>query len=104
VLGDGSENGDPMKLSRLSVPDCCGGTTVAWKLGAPIRKEALPAIVAAGYIVSQHFLQANILYVENQGINIRGVFGGDILQAICKTTINCIKYINDFEELLASLP
>jgi hypothetical protein len=93
-----------MKVSRLSVSDCCGGTSVAWKLGAPIRKEALPAIVAAGYTASQHFLQANILYVENEGVNVRGAFGGDVLQAKCKTTTNCAKYLNDFEELLASLP
>ena len=93
-----------MKAERLSVLDCCGGTSVAFKLGSPIRKEVLPTIVSAGYIASQHFLQANILYVENEGINVRGAFGGDVLQAKCKTTVDCTKYINAFEELLASLP
>lgn len=91
-----------MKIERLTVKSCCGKTAVAFKLDSPISKDILPLLIGKGFIEGKHFTAAGMLYVENAALIASGNFGSNILHIKCKVN-DCIKFINDFEELLTAV-
>ena len=94
-----------MKIEKfINKTNCavCGKTSISFKLEMPLSKTFLPYFVSMGFQESKHFTNSGIFYVENVGLVATGMFGGNTLQAKCKTD-DCQNYLNNFEELLTRM-
>lgn len=91
-----------MKAQRFTIQACCGRTSIIFKTDTPITSNTLKSLIKLGFIETEHFTKAGILYVDNMDFIITGPLGSDRLQVKCKKS-DCNEKINDFENLLPQL-
>lgn len=91
-----------MKLEKFTVQACCGMTSVIFKTDQPLTKIILSGLVRLGFLESNHFTIAGILYVSSPDLVITGPLGSNRLQVKCKND-NCEQKIKELEELLKNL-
>jgi hypothetical protein len=91
-----------MKIRRFTIKACCGGISIIYKTDQSLTKEHLAALVGLGFIETEQFTKAGILYVDNSDFIVTGPFGSDRLQVKCKHA-ECTDKLNNFEELLQQL-
>ena len=89
-----------MKIERLTLQSCCGGTSTIFKIDRALSKNFLNILINLGYSEAEHFTKAGILYATNQEFIVTGPFGTNKLQVKCRKS-DCDKKLNDFESLLA---
>jgi len=91
-----------MNVERFVVNNCCGRTSLVFKIDQPLSKKHLSFFIANGFNEASHFTAAGILYVDNSALVVTGPFGSDRLTVKCKID-NCISHVNTIEELLRKL-
>lgn len=91
-----------MKIEKHTVSACCGKTNTTFKVDKSITKDILLWFKQQGFNEIEHFTKAGMLYVENDNLILTSPFGSNKLQAKCKKT-DCVKILNDFEDLLKQL-
>ena len=91
-----------MKVERITIQACCGKTALIFKTDQPVTKIHMQALVSLGFIESENFTQAGILYVDNPDFTITGPLGSDKLTVKCKQA-ECTEKLNNLEVLLQQL-
>lgn len=91
-----------MKAEKFTIQACCGRTSIIFKTDTPITAKTLNSLVRLGFVESEHFTKAGILYADNPDFIVTGPIGSDRLQVKCKKS-ECNQKINDFEALLPQL-
>lgn len=91
-----------MKVERFSILACCGMTTIAFKLDAPLSKDNLPYLIGNGFTIAKMHTESGMLYAENISIILSGPFGQNIVHAKCKVK-ECADSLNKVEELLTQM-
>lgn len=91
-----------MKVERFSVLACCGKTTVAFKISAPLSKDNLPYLIGNGFTIAKMHMDAGMLYAEDMAIILSGPFGQNVVHAKCKVN-DCTDSLNKTEELLSNM-
>lgn len=74
-------------IEKRETAACCGKTQIIWKLNIPIKKEYLPFLQEAGFMFRQTYLDAGMLYIEDNNLLVTGVFGLTDMRIRCKTTL-----------------
>ena len=91
-----------MKATRYNIKACCGKTNIIFKTDATITNNTLQSLVKLGFIESEHFTKAGILYVDNSDFIVTAPIGSNRLEVKCKKN-DCNQKINEFEELFPLL-
>lgn len=88
-----------VSIEKREIPACCGKKQVIWKLNVPLKKEHLIIFQQAGFQFLQTYLDAGMLYVEDQNFFTTGVFGLNELKIKCKTK-QCADSLVLFEQTI----
>lgn len=91
-----------MLVTRITIQSCCGKKALILKTDQPITKVHMEALKKLGFIESDHFTKAGLLYVDNPDFTITGPFGSDRLTVKCKHS-ECVEKLNNLEVLLQQL-
>jgi hypothetical protein len=92
-----------MKIERFSINSCCGAKSLIFKTNRPIAKSDIISLVNQGFIESENFTKAGIMYLTNEALIVSGPLGSDRLQVKCKSTSSCQEKVNDLEVILQQL-
>lgn len=91
-----------MKAERFTIQACCGRTAIIFKTDTPITVNTLKSLTNLGFVETEHFTKAGILYADNSDFIVTGPFGSDRLQVKCKKA-ECNQRIQEFEAILPQL-
>ena len=91
-----------MKIERISIQACCGRTGLIFKIDQPISKDLVSAFEKLGFIQTDFYLTAGLLYINNLDFTISGPLGTDRLTVKCKHA-ECTEKLNDLEVLIQNL-
>ena len=90
-------------IEKKEIKSCCGKKSITWKLNTPIQKEWLDIFQKANFFFLKAFYDAGQLYIEDNGLIVKGFFGQNIFTLICKNK-QCEDSMRLFERtILANL-
>jgi hypothetical protein len=96
-----------MRTDRTVLQNCgsCGGSKpIVFKIDRPITSALLETFRSLSFNELAHFTKAGMLYFDNPNLTVTGPLGSDRLNVKCKAKVDCDKILNDFENLLKSIP
>jgi hypothetical protein len=91
-----------MLVERITIQACCGKTALILKTNQPLMKSHMVELTALGFVESEHFTKAGLLYMDNPDFIITGPIGSDRLTVKCKHS-ECSEKLNNLEELLKKI-
>lgn len=91
-----------MNIEKFTVQACCGKKSTIYKIDRPIDTNLIAAFVALGFVESEHFTKAGILYVDNMDFIVTGPIGSNRLQVKCRRS-DCDQKLNDFQVQLQQI-